>query len=117
MADAPDNLLGAYLRDRREKLDPAEQIRTMGERNYAIHLKDHDNKKKEDVPFGDVSPHATWRDAKLHTRCGMGPCQGRLCGAAAQTYFGWDAATPRPPLAPTRIGALLCTQAQDNAPL
>jgi hypothetical protein len=23
MADAPDNLLGAYLRDRREKLDPA----------------------------------------------------------------------------------------------
>ena len=71
----------------------------------------------EDVPFGDVSPHATWRDAKLHTRCGMGPCQGRLCGAAAQTYFGWDAATPRPPLAPTRIGALLCTQAQDNAPL
>jgi sugar phosphate isomerase/epimerase len=36
-----------------EKLDPAEQVRVMGERNFAMHLKDHDNKKKEDVPFGD----------------------------------------------------------------
>ncbi|MBY0459539.1 MAG: sugar phosphate isomerase/epimerase, partial [Gemmataceae bacterium] len=36
-----------------EKLDPAEQIKIMGERNFAIHLKDHDNKKKTDVPFGD----------------------------------------------------------------
>ena len=25
----------------------------MGDRNFAIHLKDHDNKKKTDVPFGD----------------------------------------------------------------
>jgi NADPH-dependent 2,4-dienoyl-CoA reductase/sulfur reductase-like enzyme len=61
----------------------------------------------EDVAFGDVSRHPSWRDAKLHTRCGMGSCQGRTCGAAAQTYFGWDAAPPRPPLAPTRIGALM----------
>lgn len=36
-----------------EKLDPAEQIKIIGERNFAMHLKDHDNKKKEDVPFGD----------------------------------------------------------------
>jgi sugar phosphate isomerase/epimerase len=36
-----------------EKLDPAEQVKVMGERNFAMHLKDHDNKKKEDVPFGD----------------------------------------------------------------
>jgi sugar phosphate isomerase/epimerase len=35
-----------------EKLDPAEQVKVMGERNYALHLKDHDNKKKTDVPFG-----------------------------------------------------------------
>lgn len=68
----------------------------------------------EDVTFGDVAEHATWRDAKLHTRCGMGPCQGRICGAAAQTYFGWDAAAPRPPLAPTRIGALLEAQGQSD---
>ncbi|RDU96348.1 NAD(P)/FAD-dependent oxidoreductase [Trinickia dinghuensis] len=68
----------------------------------------------EDVAFGDVSAHATWRDAKLHTRCGMGPCQGRICGAAVQTYFGWDAAMPRPPLAPTGIGALLEAQSQSK---
>ena len=36
-----------------EKLDPAEQVKVMGNRNFAMHLKDHDNKKKTDVPFGD----------------------------------------------------------------
>jgi sugar phosphate isomerase/epimerase len=36
-----------------EKLDPAEQVKVMGDRNFALHLKDHDNKKKTDVPFGD----------------------------------------------------------------
>jgi NADPH-dependent 2,4-dienoyl-CoA reductase/sulfur reductase-like enzyme len=61
----------------------------------------------EDVPLGDVSRYGSWRDAKLHTRCGMGPCQGRICGAAAHTYFGWSIGASRPPLVPTRIGALL----------
>jgi inosose dehydratase len=36
-----------------EKLDPAEQVKVMGERNYAMHLKDNDNKKDTNVPFGD----------------------------------------------------------------
>jgi inosose dehydratase len=36
-----------------EKLDPADEVKKMGDRNFAMHLKDHDNKKKEDVPFGD----------------------------------------------------------------
>jgi sugar phosphate isomerase/epimerase len=35
-----------------KKLDPAEQIRTMGKRNFGIHLKDHDNKRKTDVIYG-----------------------------------------------------------------
>ncbi|MCI0704109.1 MAG: sugar phosphate isomerase/epimerase [Planctomycetia bacterium] len=35
-----------------ERLDPAEQVKVMGERNFAMHLKDHDNKKKTDVVFG-----------------------------------------------------------------
>ena len=34
-------------------LDPVEQIRIMGARNFGLHLKDHDNKRKTDVPFGD----------------------------------------------------------------
>jgi sugar phosphate isomerase/epimerase len=35
-----------------DKLDPAEQIRLMGARNFGIHLKDHDNERREDVIFG-----------------------------------------------------------------
>lgn len=35
-----------------KKLDPAEEIRTMGARNFGIHLKDHDNDTKTDVIFG-----------------------------------------------------------------
>lgn len=35
-----------------EKLDPAQQVRAMGARNFGMHLKDHDNKKKTDVVFG-----------------------------------------------------------------
>ncbi len=35
-----------------DKLDPAEQIRLMGARNFGIHLKDHDNERHTDVVFG-----------------------------------------------------------------
>lgn len=35
-----------------EKLDPAEQVRIMGARNFGMHLKDHDNTKKTDVIYG-----------------------------------------------------------------
>jgi sugar phosphate isomerase/epimerase len=35
-----------------KELDPAEEIRKMGPRNFGIHLKDHDNKKDTDVVFG-----------------------------------------------------------------
>jgi len=34
------------------RLDPAAQVRIMGERNYGIHLKDHDNSTRRDVVFG-----------------------------------------------------------------
>ncbi len=35
-----------------KKLDPAEEVRKMGARNFGLHLKDHDNKRKIDVVFG-----------------------------------------------------------------
>jgi sugar phosphate isomerase/epimerase len=35
-----------------ENLDPAKQVRIMNGRNFGMHLKDHDNKKDVDVPFG-----------------------------------------------------------------
>jgi sugar phosphate isomerase/epimerase len=35
-----------------KKLDPAQQIRLMGARNFGIHLKDHDNERMTDVVYG-----------------------------------------------------------------
>ncbi len=35
-----------------KKLDPAEQIRIMGARNFGLHLKDHDNERHTDVVCG-----------------------------------------------------------------
>lgn len=60
----------------------------------------------EDVPYAALQACAGWTDAKLHTRCGMGACQGRVCGTATQFLLGWDQPAPRNPLAPARIGTL-----------
>lgn len=60
----------------------------------------------EDVPWSALATCRSWREAKLHTRCGMGPCQGRICGSAAEFLFGWKAPVPRPPLFPTDVATL-----------
>ncbi|WP_295957611.1 FAD/NAD(P)-binding oxidoreductase [Rhodoferax sp.] len=60
----------------------------------------------EDVPYAALQACAGWTDAKLHTRCGMGACQGRVCGAAMQFLLGWQQPVPRNPLAPARVGTL-----------
>ena len=61
----------------------------------------------EDVPFGAVWQQRDWRSAKLQTRCGMGPCQGRICGPALEHLCGWPAGSVRPPIFPTRLENLL----------
>lgn len=61
----------------------------------------------EDVTYGQLAGHASWRSAKLHTRCGMGACQGRICGGAAAFCFGWQPGNVRPPLSPARIETLM----------
>jgi NADPH-dependent 2,4-dienoyl-CoA reductase/sulfur reductase-like enzyme len=60
----------------------------------------------EDVPLGRIRHYAGWRDAKLQTRCGMGPCQGRICGPALEFVLGWKSESVRPPIFPARIGSL-----------
>ncbi|HEY1016317.1 MAG TPA: hypothetical protein VGE07_26640, partial [Herpetosiphonaceae bacterium] len=60
----------------------------------------------EDATFGALSGHDSWRGAKLQTRCGMGPCQGRICGPATSFIFGWGQDSIRPPIAPARLGSL-----------
>ena len=60
----------------------------------------------EDVAHGDLQPRSSWIDAKLHTRCGMGACQGRICGAATQVLYGWTPQPARHLLSPARMSTL-----------
>jgi NADPH-dependent 2,4-dienoyl-CoA reductase/sulfur reductase-like enzyme len=57
----------------------------------------------EDVTFARLKGHSSWTEAKLQTRCGMGPCQGRICGPAVQALFGWHPISMRPPISPVPI--------------
>lgn len=68
----------------------------------------------EDVSFATLQGHPSWRAAKLHTRCGMGPCQGRICGAATEVVFGWNADSVRPPVLPALISSLASTGTESN---
>ncbi|QQP94295.1 FAD-dependent oxidoreductase [Lysobacter enzymogenes] len=79
----------------------------------------------EDVRLGELDAYTDWRAAKLATRCGMGSCQGRICGAALAQLRGprfapavsestQAAARARPPLFPVRLAALAATHAHDE---
>jgi NADPH-dependent 2,4-dienoyl-CoA reductase/sulfur reductase-like enzyme len=61
----------------------------------------------EDVTLGQLEPYDSWRAAKLQTRCGMGPCQGRICGAALSVLRGWRAESIRPPVCAARVESLV----------
>lgn len=61
----------------------------------------------EDVCHGDLKTHSSWRSAKLHTRCGMGPCQGRICGGATELLYGWRPAAVRSPIVPARVASMI----------
>ena len=60
----------------------------------------------EDIPYSRLRRHSSWRAAKLHTRCGMGPCQGRVCGPATQFLLQWNPESVRPPIFPVRVESL-----------
>jgi NADPH-dependent 2,4-dienoyl-CoA reductase/sulfur reductase-like enzyme len=68
----------------------------------------------EDVTYAELQGCPSGRAARLHTRCGMGPCQARICGPAAEFLFGWSPAAVRPPLYPARI-ATLAASAETNS--
>jgi NADPH-dependent 2,4-dienoyl-CoA reductase/sulfur reductase-like enzyme len=65
----------------------------------------------EDVTLGALKTWPQWRDAKLQTRCGMGACQGRICGPITQTLLGWPEASggrgTRAPLQPVPLRSLM----------
>jgi NADPH-dependent 2,4-dienoyl-CoA reductase/sulfur reductase-like enzyme len=60
----------------------------------------------EDVSHARLAKYSDWRSAKLQTRCGMGACQGRVCGAAVEFIFEWRADSVRPPIFPARVESL-----------
>lgn len=70
----------------------------------------------EDVTLGRLQQHEGWRAAKLHTRCGMGPCQGRICGPAVHQLLGWNTESVRPPIFPVTVGALAAFEPQSSKP-
>ncbi len=60
----------------------------------------------EDVPLSAVRLAMSGRDAKLQSRCGMGACQGRVCGPIVQRVLGCEPPAVRPPVFATTVGTL-----------
>lgn len=60
----------------------------------------------EDVTHSKLDSFTDWKHAKLQTRCGMGPCQGRVCGPAIEQLYGWSQSGVRPPVCSATISAL-----------
>lgn len=61
----------------------------------------------EDVRMAALRSVWTPRQAKLYTRVGMGPCQGRVCGPALDVLFNWPQDAVRAPVAPVSVHTLL----------
>jgi len=60
----------------------------------------------EDISYARLERHRSWRSAKLQARCGMGACQGRICGPTTQFLFNWAPDSVRPPIFPARVESL-----------
>jgi NADPH-dependent 2,4-dienoyl-CoA reductase/sulfur reductase-like enzyme len=60
----------------------------------------------EDVPLHALKDYDDARSAKLATRCGMGACQGRVCGTALAELGLFPRSGQRPPLFPARLATL-----------
>jgi D-hydroxyproline dehydrogenase subunit alpha len=80
----------------------------------------------EEVPAGAVRAAVAdlgatdLRSVKLTTRCGMGPCQGRMCGEAVAAIVAdatgempHDALSPSPILAPVPLTAVAAFDEDD----
>jgi D-hydroxyproline dehydrogenase subunit alpha len=61
----------------------------------------------EDIRFKELRACPDLRSAKLQTRCAMGPCQGRICGAALTHLLGWEHDRVRPPVSNVRLASMM----------
>lgn len=97
------------------------QRRRRHARKFATHLREHfalDARVRalaqpetlvcrcEDVPLRSLDGFTDSRAAKLATRCGMGACQGRICGTALAELGRFPPGTSRPPMFPARLATL-----------
>jgi NADPH-dependent 2,4-dienoyl-CoA reductase/sulfur reductase-like enzyme len=69
----------------------------------------------EDVTCGAIDRSWSMRKAKLYTRAGMGPCQGRVCGTALEFLYGWPADTVRLPAEPALLSTFTAESANQGA--
>lgn len=99
----------ALLRER----DRARQFGALVARSFVLgsqarHLAGPDTVvcRCEDVSLGALYGFDDERSTRLATRCGMGPCQGRICGAAMEALGFPPRMGCRPPLWPARMATL-----------
>lgn len=71
----------------------------------------------EYVPFGQIRRYSGFREAKLQSRCGMGTCQGRVCGSALAFLLGWRNDSVRPPLFPSPVASLTTLTTHCSTPV
>jgi len=89
----------AFARSLREAFAPLPQLKAMCQESTIVC-------RCEDVRARDLVKFDDWRTAKLQTRVGMGPCQGRVCGAACEFLYGWEAPGLREPVYPVDAAVL-----------
>ncbi|WP_242112355.1 NAD(P)/FAD-dependent oxidoreductase [Luteimonas aquatica] len=114
MAVGAEAMAERLRRRRRRARAFAEQLRSAFALRPAVHAAAREDVlvcRCEDVPLGAVLGMANAREAKLASRCGMGACQGRVCGTAlAELGLAraerFSDGRRRPPLFPVRLDAL-----------
>jgi NADPH-dependent 2,4-dienoyl-CoA reductase/sulfur reductase-like enzyme len=113
--DPPPALVGGFRRESAfadalaRAFAPRDELRSLARADTTLC-------RCEDVPLGAVDEALSGpgtvasgdvlRLLKLHTRAGMGACQGRLCGAALAFLRGAETPAGRPPLVPTPLAVL-----------
>jgi len=104
--------------------DRERRFGTLLARHFALHPRLHTLADKdtlvcrcEDVTLGELEGFSDARAAKLATRCGMGACQGRICGTALAELGRFPRSGARPPIFPARLATLagLTTLPSDDA--
>ena len=91
--------LARYARRMERAFAPRPELRRLAEPDTVVC-------RCEDVRLQAFDPAWSAREAKLYTRAGMGPCQGRVCGPALRYLFGWESDSVRVPIQPVPVESL-----------